>query len=339
MRRKVSALKIQDLKILASLAPLLLAVGYGVAGFDRAAAQDRYPTHPITMIVPFPAGGGVDALARIVADKLGAGLGQPVIIDNRGGAGGVIGTRLGAKAAPDGYTLIISDSGTTSINPALYAAPGYDPTKDFIPVGLIATTPIVLMAHPALPARSVADLIALAKSEAGRLNFGTPPPGTLSYLSAELFKAAAGVDMTIVPYKGTAALTSDLLGGHVRVGFNVLAPALGSIQSGALRLIATAGPKRTSLFPEVPTVIEQGLAGFEAELHYGLLVPTGTPQEIVARVNRELRVLVNSPDVRARIAADGGDARGSTPEEYADDIDRESAKWSALIRRLNLRVD
>jgi len=303
------------------------------------AADIRYPTRPITLIVPFPAGGGVDTLARVVADKLGAALGQPVVVDNRGGAGGVIGTRLGAKAAADGYTLIMSDSGTTSINPALYANPGYDVRRDFAPVGLVATTPIVLMAHPSLPAKSVPDLIALAKTQAGELNFGTPPPGTLSHLSAELFKAQAALDMTIVPYKGTAALTNDLLGGHVRVGFNVLAPALGSIRSGSLHLIATAGRTRASLFPDVPTVAEQGLADFQAELHYGLLAPAGTPAEVIARINTELSGAVNSQEVRERIAADGGDVRVSSPEDYAVDIERESAKWSALIRKLNLRVE
>jgi len=317
------------------------ALGFGVflSLFQGALAADRYPSHPITMIVPFPTGGGVDTIARIVADKLAAALGQPIIIDNRGGAAGVIGTRLGAKAAPDGYTLIISDSGTTSINPTLYAHPGYDMRKDFAPVGLIAATPIVLMAHPALPVASVSDLIGLAKSEPGKLNFGTPPPGTLSYLSAEQLKVAAGIDMTIVPYKGTAALTSDLLGGHVRVGFNVLAPALGSVQSGSLRLIATAGAKRLRLFPNLPTVSEQGLPGFAAELHYGLLVPAGTPMEIIARINKELLLVVNSPDVRDRIAADGSDPHASSPEDYAADIDRESAKWSALIHSLNLQVE
>jgi tripartite-type tricarboxylate transporter receptor subunit TctC len=305
----------------------------------RAAALDSYPTRPITMIVPFPAGGGVNAIARIIADKLAMELGQPVIIDNRGGAGGVIGTRSGAKTAPDGYTLIVADSGTTAINPTLYANPGYDPRHDFAPVGLIATTPIVLMAHPSFPAQSIATLVALAKSEPGQLNFGTPAPGTLSYLSAELFKAEAGIDMTIVPYKGTAALTNDLIGGHVRIGFNVLAPAMGSVQSGVLRLIATAGPTRSSLFPDVATVIEQGFPGFEVELHYGLLVPAGTAKEVVAQINKALLVAVNSPDVRARITADGFDPHGSTPQDYADDIDRDRAKWSKLIRKLNLRVE
>jgi tripartite-type tricarboxylate transporter receptor subunit TctC len=323
----------------ASLTFIVAAAALGLGMIQDALAAERYPSRPITMIVPFPAGGGVDTIARIVADKLAAGLGQPVVIDNRGGVAGVIGTRLGAKAAPDGYTLIISDSGTTSINPTLYAHPGYDLGKDFSPVGLIAVTPIVLMAHPDFSAKSVPELVALAKSEPGKLNFGTPPPGTLSYLSAEQFKVAANVDMTIVPYKGTAALTSDLLGGHVRVGFNVLAPSLGSVQSGSLRLIATAGTKRMSLFPNLPTVSEQGLPGFDAELHYGLLVPAGTSNDIIARINKELRLLIKSPEVRERIAADGSDPRGSSPEDYAADIAHESVKWSALIHSLNLRVE
>lgn len=304
-----------------------------------AAADERYPSRPITLIVPFPAGGGVDAVARIVADKLTAALGQQVVIDNRGGAAGVIGTRLAAKAAPDGYTIVMAHTGTTSINPSLYANPGYDPRRDFTPIGLISSTPIVLMAHPAFAAKSVADLIALAKKEPGKLNLGTPPPGTGGYLAGELFKSMAGLDVTIVPYKGTAALTNDLLGGHVPIGFNVLAPAMGNLRAGGLRAIATAGPERTNLFPEVPTFIESGLPGFEAVLHYGLLAPAGTPDAIVARLNAELRKLVVSPEVRERIATDGGDPLPSSPQEYAADIDREEAKWSALIKKLGLRVE
>jgi tripartite-type tricarboxylate transporter receptor subunit TctC len=304
-----------------------------------ATAADKYPVRPITLIVPFPAGGGVDAVARIVADKLAAALGQPLVIDNRGGAAGVIGMRMAAKAAPDGYTLVLAHTGSTSINPSLYANPGYDPRADFAPIGLIASTPVVLMAHPSFPARSIADLIAMAKKEPGRINFGTPPPGTGGYLAAELFKSMSGAEMTIIPYKGTAALTTDLLGGHVPVGFNVIAPAMGSLQSGSLRAIATAGPNRSGLFPEVPTVDESGLPGFEAVLHYGLLAPAGTPKEIIARLNKELRALVAATDVRERIAAEGGDPLPSSPEQYAADIDREEAKWSVLIRKLNLKVE
>ena len=304
-----------------------------------AAAADKYPLRPITLIVPFPAGGGVDAVARIVADKLAAGLGQPVVIDNRGGAAGVIGMRLGARAAADGYTLVLAHTGSTSINPSLYANPGYDPRADYAPIGLISSTPVVLMAHPSFPAKSIAALIAMAKQEPGKINFGTPPPGTGGYLAAELFKSMSGADMTIIPYKGTAALTTDLLGAHVPVGFNVIAPAMGSLRSGGLRAIAVAGPTRSGLFPDVPTVTESGLPGFEAVLHYGLLAPAGTPKEIIAQLNKVLRSLVASPDVRERIAADGGDPLPSSPEQYAADIDQEEAKWSVLIKKLNLKIE
>jgi tripartite-type tricarboxylate transporter receptor subunit TctC len=304
----------------------------------RVAAQD-YPTRPVTLIVPFPAGGGVDAVARIVAAKLSTALGQQIVVDNRGGAGGVIGTRAAARATPDGYTLVMAHTGTTSINPTLYANPGYDPRKDFTPIGLIASTPIVIMTHPSFPAKTLADMIALAKRDPGKLNIGTPPMGTGGYLAGELFKAVAGVDVTIVLYKGTGPLTNDLLGNQVPVGFNVMAPAMGNLQAGTLRAMAVLGPDRSSLLPDVPTAAESGLPGFEAMLHYGLLAPAGTPKPIVARLNAELRKLVASDDVKARIHADGGDPLVSTPEEYAADIDREEAKWSALIKKLGLRVE
>ena len=319
-----------------SVLALLAALVGGVP--TPAAAQD-YPTRPITLIVPFPAGGGVDVVGRIVADKLSAALGQQVIVENRGGAAGVIGTRVAAKAAPDGYTLVMSTSGTTSINPSLYSNPGYNPRKDFTPIGLISSTPIALMAHPSFPAKSLAEVIALAKAQPGKLDVGTPPPGTLNYLAAELFKAMAGVDYTIVAYKGTGPLTNDLLGGHVPIAFNVLAPAMGSLQSGSLRAIAVAGPARSSQLPDVPTIAEAGLPGFEAVLHYGLLAPAGTPRPLVERLNKELRALVGSDEVRKRIHADGGDPLTSTPEEYAAAIDREEAKWAALIKKLGLKVE
>ena len=303
-----------------------------------AAAQD-YPTRPITLIVPFPAGGGVDAVARITAAKLAEALGVPIVIDNRGGAGGVIGTRIAARAAPDGYTLVMSHTGTTSINPTLYANPGYDPRKDFTPIGLISSTPIVIMAHPSFAPKTIGEMVALAKAQPGKLNMGTPPMGTGGYLSAELFKSIAAVDATIVLYKGTGPLTNDLLGGQVPVAFNVMAPAMGNLQAGTLRAIATLGPTRSSLLPDVPTAAESGLPGFEAMLHYGLLAPAGTPKPIVARLNAELRKVVASDDVKQRIFADGGDPLPSSPEEYAADIDKEELKWSALIKKLGLRVE
>jgi tripartite-type tricarboxylate transporter receptor subunit TctC len=318
---------------------LVMAALAGIMLTGASAKAQDYPTKQITLIVPFPAGGGVDAVGRMVADKLSAALGKQVVVDNRGGAGGVIGMRDVARAAPDGHTLALAHTGTTSINPTLYASPGYDPRKDFTPIGLISSTPVVLMAHPSFPANTIAEVIALAKKDPGKLNIGTPPAGTGAYLAGELFKASAGIDVTLVQYKGTAPLTNDLLGGHVPIAFNVMAPAMGNLQAGTLRAIAVAGPVRSSLLPDVPTASESGLPGFEAMLHYGLLAPAGTPKPIIERLNKELRTLVALDDVKQRIFADGGDPLTSTPEEYRQDIDREEAKWSALIRKLNLKVE
>jgi len=314
-----------------------LCIAASIALFAPASAQ-VYPSRPITLIVPFPAGGGVDAMARIAAERLTVALGQQIIIDNRGGAAGVIGTRAAAKAAPDGYTMVMSTSGTTSINPSLYVNPGYDPLKDFAPVGLVAATPIVVMAHPSFPAKSIAELIALAKRE-DKLDVGTPPPGTENYLAAELFKAMTGINMTIVSYKGTGPLTNDLVGGHIAVAFNTIAPALGNIQAGHLRALAVAGRARSGLLPDVPTVAESGLPGFEAAVRYGVLAPAGTPRPIVERINAELRAIVSADETRARIAAQGGEPLVATPEEYAADIAREQAKWGVLIKKLGLRVE
>jgi tripartite-type tricarboxylate transporter receptor subunit TctC len=301
-----------------------------------AVAQD-YPTRTITLIVPFPAGGGVDAMGRIVAERLTAALGQQVVVDNRGGAAGVIGTRAAAKTAPDGYTLVMSTSGTTTINPSLHANPGYAPLKDFVPIGLVAETPIVLMAHPSFPPTTVAELITYAKTQ--KLDAGTPPPGTENYLAAELFKAASGADMTIVSYKGTGPLTNDLVGGHIPLAFNTLPPALGNLQAGTLRAIAVAGRARSSLLPDVPTVAESGLPGFEAVVRYGLLAPAGTPRPIVERLNRELRAIASSADARKSLAAQGSDPLSNSPEEFAVEIEREQAKWAVLIKKLGLRIE
>jgi tripartite-type tricarboxylate transporter receptor subunit TctC len=309
-----------------------------VLGMAATASAQVYPSRPVTLIVPFPAGGGVDAMARITADRLTAAFGQQVVIDNRGGAAGVIGTRAAAKAIPDGYTLVMSTSGTTSINPSLYANPGYDTLKDFAPIGLVASTPIVVMAHPSFRATSISELIALARTQE-HLDVGTPPPGTENYLAAELFKSMTGINMTIVSYKGTGPLTNDLVGGHISVAFNTIAPALGNLQSKLLRALAVAGRTRSVLLPDVPTVGESGLPGFEATVRYGLLAPIGTPRPIIDRINSELRATVSAGSARSRIAAQGGEPLFSTPEEYAADIDREQAKWGLLIKKLGLRVD
>jgi tripartite-type tricarboxylate transporter receptor subunit TctC len=314
------------------MAALALCLGW-------PAAAQNFPARAITLVVPYPPGGGVDSMARVAADKLAAALGQPVVVENRGGAGGNIGTRFVAKSKPDGYTLLLGHTGSISINPSLYANAGYDPRKDFAPVGLMASMPVALLAHPSFSAKTVADVIAYAKANPGKLDVGTSSIGTGGYMSAELFKATTGLDIAIVPYKGTAPLMNDLIGGHVPVAFGVLPPALGNLQAGTLRAIAMLSRTRFSLLPDVPTAEESGLPGFEAVLHYGVLAPVGTPKPIVDRLNAELQKLVESPDVQARIHAEGGDKLTSSPADYATDIDREATKWGDLIRKLNLKVE
>ena len=323
-------------KLAVVLAVILAVV---LAAADGPAYAQSYPSRTVTLVVPFPPGGGVDALARIIAERLSVALKQSVVVENRTGGGGTVGTRQVAKAEPDGYTLMLAHTGTISINPSLYANAGYDPRKDFAPIGLIGSMPVALIAHPSFPAKTVADVIAIAKREPGKLNFGTSAVGTGGYLTAEYFKSVAGLDMTIVPYRGTAPLMNDLIGGHVPVSFGVLPPAIGNIQSGSLRAIAVTGTRRFSLLPDVPTASESGLPGFDAVLHYGLIAPAGTPRPIIERLNKELRALAESDLVKQRIQAEGGDALTSTPEEYAKDIDQEEKKWSTLIKKLNLKVE
>jgi tripartite-type tricarboxylate transporter receptor subunit TctC len=262
-----------------------------------------------------------------------------VVVENRSGGGGTVGTRQVAKAAPDGYTLMMAHTGTIAINPSLYANAGYDPRKDFTAIGMIASMPVALLAHPSFPAKTVADVIAIAKKEPGKLNFGTSAIGTGGYLTAEYFKSAADLQMQIVPYRGTAPLMNDLIGGHVPVSFGVLPPAMGNIQGGKLRAIAVTGPSRFSLLPDVPTASESGLPGFDSVLLYGLIGPPGMPRDIVDRLNKELLAMAATDLVKQRVQAEGGDVVTSTPEGYAQSIDKEEAKWSALIRKLNLRVD
>jgi tripartite-type tricarboxylate transporter receptor subunit TctC len=323
---------------LVTVAAIAMASTVASSLMSTARAAD-FPTRTITLIVPYPAGGGVDAMARVVAQKLSDAFRQTVTVDNRGGGGGTIGTRAVARAAPDGYTLLLGHTGTLSINPSLYARLDMDPRKDFAPVGLVASMPVALLAHPSFPAKTVAELIALARKAPGTLNIGTSPVGTGGYMCAELFKAEAGIDIAIIPYKGTAPVMNDLLGGHVPVAFGVLPPALGNIAAGQLRAIAVTSKTRFSLLPDVSTFDESGLPGFEAVLHYGLLAPQGTPPEIIDILSAELRKLGNDPEVQKRIRLEGGDPLSSTPAEYVDDIDREEKKWSKLVRQLGLKVE
>jgi tripartite-type tricarboxylate transporter receptor subunit TctC len=298
-----------------------------------AAAQD-YPVRPITMIVPYPAGGGVDVMGRLIGQKLSVALGQQVVIENRGGAGGMIGTRDAARAAPDGYTIVMLLTGIS-----LGVDPGYDVNKDFAPIGIVASTPIIVDANPALPAKSLSDIVALAKKTPGKLAAGTPPAPTLNYFAAELFNLMAGTDITVVTYKGTGPLTNDLLGNHVSLGFNTIPASVSNIAAGQLRGIAVAAPMRSAALPDVPTAGESGLPGFEAIQYYGLAAPAGTPRPIVDRINKELRAILTSDEMKKRLIADGSDPAPSTPEEYGDNIKREEGKWAALVAKLGLKLE
>jgi tripartite-type tricarboxylate transporter receptor subunit TctC len=318
-----------------SFARLIVALGATlILALPRPATADDYPARPITLIVPFPAGGGVDGAGRVIAQKLTAALGQQVIVENRPGAGSVIGTRTAARAEPDGYTLLMMVTGV-GIPPNT----GYDLAKDFAAISLISSVPIVVMANPSVPVNSITDVIAFAKKEPGKLTVGTPPPPTLNYFGAEQFKSMTGTDITIVTYKGTGPLTNDLVGGHVMVGFNTLAPAIGNIQAGKLRAIAVAAPERLKGIPDVPTVAESGLPGLDIVQYYGLAAPAGTPQPIIDRLNKELHAIVSSDEVKARFISDGGAPMASTPQDYAANIAREEGKWAELIKKLGLKVE
>jgi len=303
-----------------------------------AQAQD-YPHRTVTLVVPYPPGGGVDVLARVVAEKLSGVIGQQVIVDNRVGGSGLVGTRATIRSAPDGYTLFFGHTGSISINPSLYANAGFDPRKDFTPVGLFASMPVALLAHPSFPGKTIGEVVDIAKKESGKLNIGTSAVGTGGYLSAELFKSITGVQATIVPYKGTAQLMNDLLGGQVPIAFGVLPPAMGNLAAGTLRGIAILDRQRFSLLPNIPTSHESGLPGFESVLHYGLLGPHGMPRPIVDKLNAAMRQVAMTDEVKKRINNEGGDPMTSTPEEYAADIAAEYDKWGALIKKLNLKVE
>ena len=310
-----------------------------VLSFGGAQAQD-YPTRPITLIVPYSAGGGNDVLARIVAEKMSKSLGQQIVIENKGGAGGSIATRQVAKATPDGYTLGASGTGTHAIDPTLYPNVGYDPRKDFAPIGLIATSALVVLVNNDVPAKSIQELIALARKEPGRLTYASPGVGSGIHLGAELFATMAGIKLTHVPYKGSSPALTDLIGGHVAIYFSSLPPALGLIKEGKVRALAVTGPKRSALLPDLPTVAEAApLPGYEAVLHYGIVAPAGTPRPVVEKLNAAMRAALAEPDVRDRIVADGAEPLPGSPEDYAADIDREEKKWSEVVRRAGAKVE
>jgi tripartite-type tricarboxylate transporter receptor subunit TctC len=316
-----------------------IALAIAFAALATSAPAQDYPARPITLIVPYAAGGGNDVMARIVAERMSRTLGQQIVIENKGGAGGSIATRQIAKAAPDGYTLGLGGTGTLAINPTLYPSVGYDPRRDFAPVGLIASSALVVLVNPAVEAKSIGELIALGKRDPGRLNYASAGAGSGIHLSSELFSAMAGVTLTHIPYKGSSPALTDLIGGHVAIYFSSLPPAIALVREGKVRALAVTGPKRSESFPDLPTVAEAALPGYEAVLHYGIVAPAGTPRAIVDKLNAALNAALAEGEVRARIAADGAEPLPGTPEDYAADIDREETKWSRIVKLSGAKVE
>jgi tripartite-type tricarboxylate transporter receptor subunit TctC len=308
----------------------------GLVAPVAAPAQD-YPTRPIVLVSPFPPGGSVSLVARIVAERMSETLGQSIVVENRGGAGGTIGARYVTKSAPDGYTLLLGYTGTLAIGPTLYTTAGFEPRKDFAAVGRIGSAPTMLVVHPSLPVHSVAELIAYARTNPGKVNFGSAGIGTVGHLAGELLATMAGVKLTHVPYKGTGPALTDLLGGHIPMMFTPIPTAHGQAEAGLLRALAVSSAQRSKLLPDLPTVAESGLPGYEAALRYGLVAPAGTPRPIVERLNKELRQALTAEDVRQRLATDGAEVLPSSPEEYAADIDREETTWSKVVNTLGLK--
>ncbi len=301
-------------------------------------AADDYPNRPIVLVIPLPPGGTNDIMARAVADKMSTALGQRIVIENRNAGGsGTVGTREVAHATPDGYTVILGYTSTLATGPNLYRNVGYDPRKDFAPLGLIASAPALLLVHKDVPVNSVAELIALMKASKEPYQVGTPGLGTVNYLASVLFAQQAGVTVQQIPEKGSNPLITDMMGGFVKVGFNPIPVSRAALDSGLIRAIAVTSQKHSTLMPQLPTLAESGLPGFDATLTYGLLAPAGTPRPIVDRLNKELRAALASEDVRKRIILEGGEPESTTPEEHAAIIDREETKWSAAIREAGVK--
>jgi len=303
-------------------------------------AAQPYPVRPITLVIPLPPGGTNSIMARAVADKLGELLGQQVIVENRASGGsGTVGTRQVARSAPDGYTLLLGYTSNLATAPSMYRDISYDPRRDFAPIGLIASASGLLLVHPSVPVKNVAELIAVMKSSAEPYQVGQPGTGTVNHLAAELFALQAGLKIQQIPYKGSQPLITDLAGGHVKVGFNPIPVSRGALDSGLIRALASTAAKRSTLLPDVPTLAESGLPGFDATLYYGLVAPAGTPRPIVERLNRELQTALGFDEVRRRIFNEGGEPMPTTPEEHAAIIDRDETKWSGLIRSIGLKAE
>jgi tripartite-type tricarboxylate transporter receptor subunit TctC len=307
------------------------AVAFTMALTGAAGAQD-YPTHTITLVVPFAPGGSTSIVGRVIADKMSQLLGQSIVIDHRPGAGGTVGTKYVAKSDPDGYTLLLGYTGTLAIGPSLYKEVGYDPRKDFAPIGMIGNAPSVLVVHPSFPATTVAELIAFAKANPGKVNFGSAGVGSVNHITGEYFARSAGISLVHIPYKGTGPALTDLLGGHIPMALAPIPPVHANVEAGLLRALAVTGKTRNSLMPDVPTIAEMGLPGFEASLYYGLVAPPGTPQPVIDKLNSALREALASDEVKKQLGADGTEITPSSPQEYADFLGKDASKWAELVK-------
>lgn len=303
------------------------------------AQAPAYPKQPVTLVVPFPAGGPTDAMARVLAQKLGDRLGQQVVVDNKGGAGGSIAAEFVAKASADGHTLFFGTTGTMAINPSLYSKLRYDPVKDFAPVSLMATTMNVLVVNPQVPARSLADVIKLAKAKPGDITYGSAGNGSSNHLSGELFRSTAGIQISHIPYKGSAPALVDLLGGRITMMFDTIAQQTQNIAAGKVRAIAVTGPKRSPLLPEVPTAQEAGLKDFDVTIWFGVLAPAGTPAPVIDKLSREIAAVMSTDEMKKRMQADGAEARPTSPAEFAALIRSDLAKWSPVVKASGATLD
>jgi tripartite-type tricarboxylate transporter receptor subunit TctC len=314
---------------IAALAFAALALGLP----SMALAQGDYPNRPITLVVPLPPGGTNDTLARAVADKLSAGLGQQVVVENRpAGGSGTVASRAVVRGPADGYTLLLAYTTTVATAPSILPDVGYDARKDFAPVGLIGSAPALLLVHPSVSYKNIGELIAAIKASKEPFQVGIPSVGSVNHLAAVLFAEQAGVQLQYIPYKGSAPLNTDLVGGHVKVGFNPIPPSRAAIEGKLIRALAATSAKRSSTYPDLPTIAESGLPGYDAVLTYGIAVAPGTPRPIVEKLNRVLRAALATEEVKRRLQQEGAEAMPTTPEEHAAVIEREVTKWSALIK-------
>ena len=314
------------------------AIVVAVIASAAASAQTPYPTRPVRIVVPSSAGGGTDIIARIIAPKLSERLTQQVVVENRAGAGTMIGGEAVARAAPDGYTLLMGIS-TLAINPAMYRKVPYNALTDFAPITLVLSAPNLLVVHPSLPVKTVKELISFAEARPGQLNFASAGTGTNPHLTMELFLSMARLKMVHIPYKGSAPAIIDLLAGQVVVMTATMLTGIPHVRSGRLRALGVTSMRRTGVAPDVPTITESGVPGYEAVQWYGVLAPAATPKEIVARLNRDITAILQMPEVKERFAADGGDPGGNTPEEFARYIRSETEKWAQVVKTAGIKPE